>query len=62
MSARIRLQHPGWMARFSVCDPIISESGEVIGAATLVTGEGQNLGFAIAVEGVERALTLPESN
>jgi S1-C subfamily serine protease len=43
----------------SVCDPIISESGEVIGVATLVTREGQSLGFAIAVEGVERALTAP---
>jgi hypothetical protein len=31
----------------------------VIGVATLVTREGQNLGFAIAVEEVKRALNAP---
>jgi Trypsin-like peptidase domain len=39
--------------------PVMDESGDVIGVATLVTKEGQNLGFAIAVEEVERALTAP---
>jgi hypothetical protein len=39
--------------------PVMNESGEVIGVATMVTREGQNLGFAIAVEEVERALTRP---
>lgn len=39
--------------------PVMDELGEVIGVATLVTREGQNLGFAIAVEEVERALTAP---
>jgi hypothetical protein len=38
----------------------MDESGDVIGVATLVTREGQNLGFAIAVEEVERALTAPK--
>jgi hypothetical protein len=38
--------------------PVMNESGEVIGVATM-TREGQNLGFAIAVEEVERALTGP---
>jgi hypothetical protein len=37
----------------------MNESGEVLGVATMVTREGQNLGFAIAVEEVERALTGP---
>jgi S1-C subfamily serine protease len=37
----------------------MNESGEVIGVATMVTREGQNLGFAFAVEEVERALTGP---
>ena len=39
--------------------PVMNESGDVIGVATLVTREGQNLGFAIAVEEVGRALTAP---
>jgi S1-C subfamily serine protease len=37
--------------------PVIDENGQVIGVATLVSKEGQNLGFAIAVEEVTRALT-----
>ena len=41
--------------------PVLNESGDVIGVATLVTREGQNLGFAIAVEVVERALTAPRA-
>jgi hypothetical protein len=36
--------------------PVMNESGEVIGVATMVTKEGQNLGFAIPAEEVERAL------
>jgi hypothetical protein len=39
--------------------PVIDENGQVIGVATLVAQEGQNLGFAIAVEEVERALAAP---
>jgi serine protease Do len=39
--------------------PVMDESGQVIGVATLVNKEGQNLGFAIAVEEVERALVAP---
>ncbi len=39
--------------------PVMNESGDVIGVATLVSREGQNLGFAIAVEEVKRALTTP---
>jgi hypothetical protein len=39
--------------------PVIDEDGRVIGVATLVVKEGQNLGFAIAVEEVTRALTSP---
>jgi hypothetical protein len=35
----------------------MDESGNVLGIATLIAREGQNLGFAIAVEEVERALT-----
>jgi Trypsin-like peptidase domain len=41
--------------------PVMNESGDVIGVATMVTREGQNLGFAIAVEEVERALNGPTS-
>ena len=40
--------------------PVLDESGDVIGVARLVNREGQNLGFAIAVEEVERALTAPK--
>jgi hypothetical protein len=36
--------------------PVMNESGEVIGVATMVTKAGQNLGFAIPAEEVERAL------
>jgi hypothetical protein len=36
--------------------PVIDENGQVIGVATLVAKEGQNLGFAIAVEEVTSAL------
>jgi S1-C subfamily serine protease len=39
--------------------PVLDENGQVIGVATLVAREGQNLGFAIAVEEVTRALTSP---
>jgi hypothetical protein len=39
--------------------PVMDESGDVIGVATSITREGQDLGFAIAVEEVERALTAP---
>jgi hypothetical protein len=39
--------------------PVIDENGQVIGIATLITKEGQNLGFAIAVEEVTRALAAP---
>jgi hypothetical protein len=39
--------------------PVIDENGQVIGVATLVAKEGQNLGFAIAVEEVTRALASP---
>jgi hypothetical protein len=39
--------------------PVMDELGQVIGVATMVTREGQNLGFAIAVEKVQRALAAP---
>ena len=39
--------------------PVMDELGQVIGVATMVTREGQNLGFAIAVEEVQRALAAP---
>src|SRR5262249_45270986 len=39
--------------------PVMNESGEVIGVATMVTKEGQNLGFAIPAEEVKRALLAP---
>jgi hypothetical protein len=41
--------------------PVIDENGQVIGVATLVAKEGQNLGFAIAVEEVTRALDSPST-
>jgi S1-C subfamily serine protease len=41
--------------------PVMEEFGNVIGVATLIAREGQNLGFAIAVEQVERALTPPRA-
>jgi hypothetical protein len=41
--------------------PVMNESGEVIGVATMITKEGQNLGFAIAVEQVQRALAAPRN-
>jgi tetratricopeptide (TPR) repeat protein len=37
--------------------PVMDETGQVIGVATLVSEEGQNLNFAIAVEKVFAALT-----
>lgn len=40
--------------------PVIDQNGQVIGVATLVAREGQNLGFAIAVEEVERAWHPPQ--
>jgi hypothetical protein len=40
--------------------PVLDENGQVIGVATLVVQEGQNLGFAIAVEEVTRALAGPK--
>jgi serine protease Do len=36
--------------------PVIDENGQVIGVATLVSAEGQNLNFAIPVETVSAAL------
>jgi hypothetical protein len=36
--------------------PVLDETGQVIGVATLIAAEGQNLGFAIAVEEVSLAL------
>src|SRR5262249_5709016 len=37
--------------------PVMDETGEVIGSATLIKEKGQNLNFAIAVEKVSAALT-----
>jgi serine protease Do len=37
--------------------PVLDEAGRVIGVATLVSAEGQNLNFAIAVENVAMALS-----
>ena len=39
--------------------PVMDEDGQVIGVATLVSAEGQNLNFAIAVEKVSAALIQP---
>jgi hypothetical protein len=39
--------------------PVLDESGSVIGVATLIQAEGQNLNFAIAVEEVSVALSSP---
>jgi trypsin-like peptidase len=39
--------------------PVMNESGEVIGVATMATKEGQNLGFAIPAEEVKHALLAP---
>ena len=39
--------------------PVLDESGSVIGVATLIQAEGQNLNFAIAVEEVSLALESP---
>ena len=36
--------------------PVIDENGQVIGIATVVSAEGQNLNFAIPVETVSAAL------
>jgi S1-C subfamily serine protease len=36
--------------------PVLDDSGSVIGVATLISSEGQNLNFAIAVEKVSAAL------
>jgi serine protease Do len=40
--------------------PLLDESGNVIGIATQVLKEGQNLNFAIAVEKISAALATPE--
>jgi tetratricopeptide (TPR) repeat protein len=37
--------------------PVMDETGQVVGVATLIKEEGQNLNFAIAVEKVSAALT-----
>jgi putative serine protease PepD len=39
--------------------PVLDDSGSVIGVATLIQAEGQNLNFAIAVEEVSAALSSP---
>jgi tetratricopeptide (TPR) repeat protein len=39
----------------------MDEDGQVIGVATLLSAEGQNLNFAIAVEAVSAALVQPQS-
>jgi S1-C subfamily serine protease len=39
--------------------PVLDDSGSVIGVATLIQAEGQNLNFAIAVEEVSAALGSP---
>lgn len=41
--------------------PVMDENGQVIGVATLLNAEGQNLNFAIPVEQVSAALTEPPS-
>jgi len=41
--------------------PVLDENGQVIGVATLIAEEGQNLGFAIAVEEVTLALSAPRA-
>jgi S1-C subfamily serine protease len=41
--------------------PVLDENGQVIGVARLVSTEGQNLNFAIAVEEVSAALLQPPS-
>ena len=47
---------PGWRG-----SPVMDEDGQVIGVATLLIVEGQNLNFAIAVEEVSAALQQPPS-
>ena len=49
------------ISRGSSGSPVMDETGQVIGVATLLSMEGQNLNFAIAVEKVSAALAKPPS-
>jgi len=56
---RSMIQITGPISPGSSGSPVMDELGQLIGVATMVTREGQNLGFAIAVEEIERALAAP---